>query len=224
MAVRRPDNEQTSSLPHGPIHKHNRGKLPHWEREGGTYFVTFRLADSLPVTARAVIEAERRDIVQTASHLGRELSVSELRRLDRLHSEKIEELLHAGHGQCHLQDDRCAEVVANALKHFDGKRYVLHAWCIMPNHVHVVFSAASGHSLSSIMHSWKSFTANQCNRLLDRRGSFWMDESFDRLIRDEAEFEQRVHYTLENPVKAGLKEWKWLGRGEGSPFRRPEEL
>ncbi len=206
-------SQQAGSLPH--IYRHSRGKLPHWERDGAHYFVTFRLADSLPEKARAAIEHERADIVRTAEHLGRELSDSERERLERLHTVKIEELLHAGGGACHFKDDRCAQIVADALKHFDGERYTLNAWCVMPNHVHIVFRAHEGHALSEIMHSWKSFTANQCNKLLGRKGAFWMDESFDRLIRDEAEFHKRVAYTLNNPQAAGLKNWKWLGRGAG---------
>ncbi|MCA8937286.1 MAG: transposase [Planctomycetes bacterium] len=204
-------------LPHGRIHKRSRGKLPHWERDGGTYFVTFRLADSLPAASRDAIEAERLDIVRTAQHLKRELSNSELARLEQFHTGKIEELLHAGHGACHLRDDRCAQIVADSLGHFDDDRYVLHAWCVMPNHVHVVFTVAEGHRLSDILHSWKSFTANTCNKLLGRRGPFWMDESFDRLIRDETEFNRRVRYTLDNPIKAGLHDWKWVAKGPGWP-------
>lgn len=210
----KPRERQAGSLPHGNIYKHSRGKLPHWEREGGRYFVTFRLADSLPPEVREQIEAERLDIIRTAEHLGRELSDSEEVQLLRLHSEKVEKFLHAGSGACYLRDDRCAKIVADAVGHFDGKRYDLHAWCVMPNHVHVVFAAKPGHSLSSIMHSWKSFTANQCNKVLDRTGAFWMDESFDRLIRDDSEFDRFVTYALNNPVKAGLKSWRWVGQGK----------
>lgn len=203
----------------GPLHIHSRGKLPHWERDGGTYFVTYRLADSLPEKVRKAIQAEREDIVRTAEHMGRELSESERERLERLHTEKIEDLLHSGYGACHLKDDRCAKIVADAFAHFEGKRYAIHAWCVMPNHVHVVFSAMPGHGLSQIMHSWKSFTASQCNKLLGRTGPFWMDESFDRLIRDEFELNKRIAYTLNNPAKAGLKDWKWSGRGREAGFQ-----
>ncbi|MBK8205659.1 MAG: transposase [Planctomycetes bacterium] len=194
-----------------PLQIRQRGRLPHWEKDCGFYFVTWRLADSLPVSVREQIEAEREDIVRTARQLNRELSDGEKDRLAALHTEKIEAYLNAGHGECHMKNAECAEVVIETLKKFDGERYELHAWCVMPNHVHVVFQARAGHGLSEIMHSWKSFAAKACNRALGRTGTFWMDESFDRLIRDEDEYRRYVAYTLDNPTVAGLQGWKWVG-------------
>lgn len=191
----------------------SRGRLPHWEREGGTYFVTWRLADSLPAKVRDQIARERDDIVLTAKHLKRDLTAAERERLEALHTEKIEALLNAGYGECHLKRVDCAAVVADTLLKFDGQRYDLHAWCVMPNHVHVVFQARPGCALADVLHSWKSYTAKACNKLLGRTGTFWMDESFDRLIRDETEFGRFVEYTLQNPVAAGLSGWKWVGTG-----------
>jgi 3-hydroxymyristoyl/3-hydroxydecanoyl-(acyl carrier protein) dehydratase/REP element-mobilizing transposase RayT len=189
----------------------NRGFLPHWDQAGATYFVTFRLADAIPEEARQRLEAARQEIVSTAEQAQRPLSASEHEALDRLYSERMDELLNAGHGACHLSDARCATVVANAIKHFDGDRYVVYAWVVMPNHVHVVFRANPGRELSDIMHSWKSFTAKACNKVLGRTGEFWQREYFDRIIRDRSDFERRVRYTLENPAAAGLVDWKWVG-------------
>lgn len=188
-----------------------RGRLPHWQRTNGTYFVTWRLADSLPKEAQEKIRQERIGILEVAEQQGRDLNDDEKLRLERLHTERIEEWLNAGHGACHFNDDRCAKVVQDALRHFDGERYDLHAWCVMPNHVHAVFQAKGDHSLHEILHSWKSFTANQCNKLLGRTGAFWMDESFDRLVRNDAEHAKYVDYTLNNPAAAGLVDWKWVG-------------
>ena len=204
-------SESRASSPRQPVNIRKRGRLPHWERKNGTYFVTWRLADALPEEARNRILHERDDIVREAEQQGRELTDAEKMRLTRLHTERIEEWLNAGHGACHLNDARCAKIVADALQHFDGQRYDLHAWCVMPNHVHVVFQTIGEHSLHEILHSWKSFTANQCNKVLGRTGVFWMDESFDRLIRNAAEHEKYVAYTLNNPVEAGLKNWEWVG-------------
>lgn len=194
-----------------PLHVRTRGRLPHWEKERGCYFVTWRLADSLPLSVRQAIEAERDDIVRTARQLNRDLTETERDRLAALHTDKIEGLLNAGHGECHLNNPECARLVTETLKKFDGERYDLHAWCVMPNHVHVVFQARAGHGLADIMHSWKSFTSKACNRVLGRTGQFWMDESFDRLIRSEDEHLRFVAYTLNNPVAAGLRGWKWVG-------------
>jgi REP element-mobilizing transposase RayT len=189
--------------------------LPHWTREGATYSVTFRLADSLP---RPVVERwlfEREDISRTARQLGRPLTPQEERRLQELFSERVERYLDAGEGECWMRDDAIAAIVAEALLHFDGSRYLLHAWCVMPNHVHVVVQPLAGYELPSITHSWKSFTAKEANRKLGRRGKFWQPEPYDHLIRDEADYQRQVEYVLNNPARAGLKDWKWVGRGTG---------
>lgn len=206
------------------VHVRNRGRLPHWEKDAGVYFATWRLADSLPADLRDQIAYEREDIVHTAGHLGRDLSDAEKARLEELHTVKIEELLNAGYGECHLENAECAEIVADTLLKFQGDRYELFAWCIMPNHVHVVFQAKPGHALAEIMHSWKSYTAKACNKVLRRSGVFWMDESFDRLVRDEAEFRRFVDYTLGNPGAAGLKDWKWVGTGSAGEAPASHQL
>jgi REP element-mobilizing transposase RayT len=188
----------------------SRGHLPHWEIEGGTYSVTFRLVDSLPQSILDSIEFERQDIVKTAKQQGRELTAVEERKLARLYSEHVEAALDAGSGACHLANPKVADVVAGALRYFDGQRYQLIAWSVMPNHVHVVFRPASGYSLEKILHSWKSFTSKQANKILGKSGEFWERESYDHLARDAQELERIVRYVLENPVKANLKNWNWV--------------
>jgi len=188
--------------------------LPHWTRDGATYAVTFRLADSLPQSVLQAWLAERDNIILTAKQLGRPLSAYELERLDFLHSEKIETYLDSGAGECLLCQDNIAQIVRDAFLHFDGERYTIHAWCVMPNHAHVVVQPHSGHDLGAIMHSWKSFTAHAANRALNRSGNFWQAESYDHLIRDEFEYSHAINYVLNNPVKAGLKNWKWFGPNE----------
>jgi REP element-mobilizing transposase RayT len=103
-----------------------------------------------------------------------------------------------------------AEVVAGALRHFDGVRYKLYAWCVMPNHVHVVFLPFEGFSLSDIVHSWKSFSAQRINSSWGRRGTLWQREYYDHLIRNGEQFSRAVRYVAENPERARLKEWKWV--------------
>jgi REP element-mobilizing transposase RayT len=122
-----------------------------------------------------------------------------------------------------MRDARVARVVSNAVLPFEEQRYNLAAWCVMPNHVHVVVQPFSGitggtpvpHAdLPEILHSWKSFTAKEANRLLKRSGEFWQAEYYDHLIRDEADFDHSVRYVLDNPIKAGLRNWKWVGLGK----------
>jgi REP element-mobilizing transposase RayT len=174
------------------------------------YFVTFRLVDSLPQSVLEAFKAERADILTTAKQQGRDLSPTEQKRLEKLFSERIESHLDAGTGACHLAKPAIAKMVAEALRHFDGSRYRLFAWCVMPNHAHVVFQPLGGHALADILHSWKSFTANQANRVLGRRGEFWRREYYDHLVRDEDDFARIVRYVAENPLKAKLRDWLWV--------------
>jgi len=190
--------------------------LPHWVRAEATYAVCFRLADSLPQRVLNAWVAERADIVATAEEQGRSLSASEALRLDELYAEKIETYLDSGYGACHLRDSRIAEIVCGAIRHFDGLRYRLHAWCVMPNHTHVLVEPLKSHALSKIVQSWKSFTAKEANRILERTGTFWKTEYYDHLIRDAAEFDHALRYIEENPVKAALKDWPWVFVKQGS--------
>ncbi len=104
-----------------------------------------------------------------------------------------------GHGACWLGDPRIARLVEEALLHFDGKRYRLIAWCVMPNHVHALVETREEWPLAGIVHSWKSFTAHRANRILKRSGDFWLREYFDRFIRDDRHFENAVGYIEINP-------------------------
>ena len=198
--------------------------LPHWTRDGAWYAVTFRLWDALPQRVVQSWLFERENIVKTAVQMKRPLSKQEEQRLAHLYSEKVERYLDAGHGSCFMKDDRVAQLVTTALHHFDRQRYSLAAWCVMPNHVHVVVQPFAGritggtpvpHSeLPNILHSWKSFTAKEANKLLRRSGEFWQAEYYDHLIRDEADFRHAVKYVLDNPIKTGLRNWKWIGLTE----------
>jgi len=207
------DGHATALNPHVPLNIRQGAYLPHWTQEGAAYAVNFRLIDSLPADVLKRWVAERDDIAKTARQMGRELSDAELDRLEELHSEKIEKWLDAGHGACWLKNERIAQIVADALAHFDGERYVLLAWSVMPNHVHAVFRPTAGHELPDILHSWKSFTSHRANKILKRTGEFWQAEYYDHLIRNENDFRKQVEYTLENPAKAGLADWKWVGGG-----------
>ncbi len=184
--------------PTDEVRVRSRGRLPHWERDEATYFVTFRLFDSLPAVA-----LER--IKQTKP--GGD------------YAERLDAYLDRGSGASFLKDPRVAKLVVDALRHFDGARYHLHAWCVMPNHVHVIFSVLPARTpalrLSSIIQSWKSFTAKEANRLLARTGSFWQREYYDHLVRDDEDFVRCIEYTINNPVKAGLCEsWEdWPASG-----------
>jgi len=197
-------------LPDGSSLKVRNRRLPHWEVEGAIYFVTFRLADSLPKKALQELDSERADILATASQMGRSLTSTERKRIGQLQVRKLERTLDAGAGKCFLRNPAIARVVVNALQEFDGSRYWLFAWSVMPNHVHVLFQTIGKIPLAGILHSWKSYSAKAANQILGRSGEFWQREYYDHLIRNEAEFDRAMRYVMENPIKADLKDWPWV--------------
>jgi len=195
----------------GEVKIRNRGRLPHWEKEAGVYFVTFRLADSLP---RDVLEkiVERQRVLLSARRMALNLSPEQETLVAEYSPKKVEEYVDAGKGACHLRDPRIAGLVVETLRFWEGKKYRLLAWCVMPNHVHVVFRIAPGCRLAPILQRWKTYTAKTANRVLRRTGVFWQREYYDRLIRDGEELVRAVRYVVGNPEKAGLKEWPWVWR------------
>lgn len=178
---------------------HSRGYLPHYDADR-FQFVTFRLADSLPQSILKKFENELRH--KKLEHF-----------YDREFQIKIEEYLDNGVGECHLGNPAIAEVLVDSLRMFDGERYTLAAWVVMPNHGHILFKPLPGFSLSSIMKGLKGNTAYQANLILGRKGQFWHPDYFDRYIRDEAHFHRAVRYIESNPLKAGLVDapdrWKY---------------
>lgn len=193
---------------------HSRGYLPHLKIEGATYFVTFRLEDSLPRTAVGALKESRSELLRTMTGSGGELPEDAPRRLSREYSERVDHLLDRARGESWLRRPEIASLVSGAVRHFEGVRYHLFAWVVMPNHVHAVVHPLAAHGLDAILHSWKSYTAIEANRLLERSGRrFWQRESYDHLIRDTADFRHCCYYVEENPVKAGLcvrpEAWPW---------------
>ncbi len=199
----------TDTLPITPEIKdwHRRfHSVPHRENKA-LQSITFRLYDSLP---KEVIEEikQKLDINEDDDSYD-SIQYQRLR-------QKIAEYEDAGYGQCFLRDERIAAIMQDTLKHFDGERYQLICWCIMPNHVHVLIEVNEGWSLSRIMHGWRSYTAKEANRILGRTGKFWMEEYYDRYIRDDNHLQKTINYILNNPANAGLDEWPWVGeRGTG---------
>ena len=176
--------------PHADVEITHRN-LPHWQQAGATYFVTFRLADSLPAEVQARLE--------------------EMQRLNEAATFAwIDRYLDAGSGSCLFRNPRLAGVVANSLRYFNGDRYRLDAFVIMPNHVHALVSPILPDTLTAVVHSWKSYTAHQLQRSSGIVGKVWQEESFDRLVRDENELKKFQEYIAQNPVKANLKHGSYI--------------
>ncbi len=173
---------------------HQRGYLPHCDFPGVTQFVTLRLDDSMPASRRSEWEA--------LLHL-------EDKRERRT---KLEAYLDRGFGECPLKQPTIAELAENTLRSFDGQRYRLQAWVIMPNHIHVLVDIWQT-PLAEIDKSWKQFIARRVNRLLGRAGRLWEREYWDTVIEDEEHRRKAVRYIEANPVKAGFmheaRDWPW---------------
>ncbi len=197
--------------------------LPHWRIPEATYAVTFRLNDSIPKSA---LEAytQRKEILlsklqqhkstaSSRSHLPELLTIRS--EINSLYQELIDTSETVSYGECHLAKDEIANLVENALKHFDGSRYELIAWSVMPNHVHAIIKPLGDELLENILYSWKSFTAKEANKLLGRDGAFWQPEYYDHIIRDGVDFRYQVKYVLNNPFLAHTSD-RWTGSKYGN--------
>ena len=208
-----------------------RRNLPHYQPPNAIFFITSRLADSLPwkviqvLKGRLVCEEQRvmkaqdgifraRKLAQLRNHYFRELDSM----LDKVLC-----------GPTWLGQDAVARIAADTMLSFDKIRYNLICFTIMPNHIHLIadlnvegvsvrpdtarLTQNNKYALTSIMRLIKGRSAFQANGALNRRGTFWQHESYDHVIRSEGELERTVEYVLNNPVKAGLAknwwDWKW---------------
>jgi REP element-mobilizing transposase RayT len=185
-ASRPPEADGTPAIQRTHKGWYSRGYIPHFDSPGMLQGITFRLADSLP------------------AHIVKALAEDPEMMQDPVKRKRVEEYLNSGYGACHLRDPRIGGMVENALLYFDGSRYRQIAWIVMPNHVHTLIETFVGYPLPDVIQSWKSYTAKQANRVLERSGQFWAVDYFDRYIRDERHFIDSVNYIHNNPVKTGL--------------------
>jgi REP element-mobilizing transposase RayT len=200
--------------------------LPHYQLSNVTYFVTIRLAGSLP---RQVIQKLQEEALYIEKKLK---SISNLNEMERQRlefaeqqSQKFNDLLDSSKvGQFWLGENKIAKAVAEAIHHRHNKDYDLICFSIMPNHLHLIFGTISDIRTSTnhdapvfplqiILESLKKFSARECNKLLNRTGAFWQHESYDHIIRSQKELDDSILYVLNNPVKIGLvsnwQDWRW---------------
>jgi REP element-mobilizing transposase RayT len=194
------------------------GTLPHWYQPGVTYFVTFRTEDSVPqprlrswhrprdewLSRHGIdpIRANWKSLLAADPDLDREYHARFTR--------AFMGYLDRGYGACELRTRESAEIVANALRHFNGDRYELDEFVVMPNHVHVLVCLLGDTEIEAQCYSWKKFSAGEINRLLGSCGRFWQEESFDHLVRSVEQYEYLQQYIAENPIKAGLRNGEYL--------------
>ena len=202
--------------------------LPHWRIPGATYAVTFRTKDSLPALVLEDYKRKQQDLFDRVEKARRSAGSRDATRellalraeLQALTETLIEPALHAAEGPQPLSDPSIAEIVRNALKFFDGDRYDLLAWSVMPNHVHALLTPRDGHDLEKILQSWKTHTAKEANRILGKSGTFWQEEYFDHIVRDGEDLKHHLRYILRNPAQ-GRVSAEWTGSvfdvGTGCP-------
>jgi REP element-mobilizing transposase RayT len=195
-----------------------RRDLPHWQQDFCTYFITFRLADSLPQADLTRLNYEKAEWLRVHPKPWDEPTSAQY---DKKFTAQIERWLDNGHGACVLRQPEISAIVSGALKHFDGERYALDEWVVMPNHVHVLVQPAAKIKLEELLHSWKSFTAHAINGILKRTDTLWMDEYYDHAVRTWRQMEAFRKYIRENPAKAGLKV-NGFAVGCGSGIRESE--
>jgi len=224
-------------MPH-PYKQFYRRKLPHIQPPNATFFVTFRLAGSVPKSELAQWKQEKRWLegecrrLTGADESPLEIDQQQRARLQEFHRSwfvKFEEILHKEEtGPVWMKDPLVADLIQESLHYRDGKVFRLDSYSIMSNHVHTVFKPflndrslrvvagsrplmyeSADSTLGVIMKSLKGYTAREANRILGRKGAFWEAESYDHVIKKDSEYERVVKYVLNNPVKAGLvKNWR----------------
>jgi putative transposase len=189
------------------------GKLPHWQPAGATFFITMRLAGSIPNHIIAQYKAQKNIEENELKRIFPNdplLLADQLYDLDKKYFGIFDKELDKSNEPYWLKEKAIAEIIKESIAFFEGKELNTHAYCIMPNHLHWVFTHnEEAQVLWRILQRMKRYTGTQCNKLLQRQGQFWEEESYDHIVRDAKEFDNIVWYTLQNPIKAGfVKIWK----------------
>lgn len=218
-----------------------RRNLPHYQPSHASYFITFRLAGSLPNDVIIKLKEEYESAIKKVKiNNPHGINVKELDDSRKRYFKRFDEFLdkHTS-GPKWLNDERVAKIVEDAIRYRDGKEYELIAYCIMPNHVHMVVDVErsdnsdaertlvskepgdrtevrstvsyKNYKLTKILREIKGSTARECNKILNRSGAFWQHESYDHVIRNGKECGNIISYVLNNPVNAGIvADWqKW---------------
>lgn len=199
---------------------------PHWSQSGAIVFITARTRDSIPKSVMKLWDLEKhqwidrreeRDCSSSTKGLSLEERISSLNRLNYLEFRKTfqrkqEIALDECHGACVLRDPSCAAIVEDSLMFFDGERYKLGDFVIMPNHFHALAVFNSAEQMERQYDSWLHWTASLINRHIGSRGHFWQQEPFDHLVRNEAQYHYLRQYIADNPQKANLREGEYIYR------------
>lgn len=199
--------------PHDELHIHH-GHLPHWRQTHVTYFVTARLADSMPQEKLREWQT-RRDAWLNTHDLQNpgDIHILPEEQQHEFHTEftlQWHQWLDAGYGECLLRQQDVRDILVNRLMTESS----LDAWVIMPNHLHALVAPVVS-TLGEVLQSWKGGSAFEINRLLGRSGPLWQKEPYDHIVRSEAQFQHYRRYIAENPIKAALQPLEYaIGLGK----------
>ena len=204
--------------PQSEVHRTSRN-LPHWFQQGVAIFLTFRTCDSMP---SEVIERWKEEqkawllqhgmkpTLPVDSTLIAELPFPSQKEFRRLRDRLWHRSLDSCHGDCLLRQPKLARIVGDALRYFDGDRYDLDSFIVMPNHVHLLVQFRPPTTLKDQAQSWLRYSAREINKQLGKSGTFWQSEPFDHLVRSPEQFEYLQRYIAENPKKANLQADEFL--------------
>ena len=213
-------------------------RLPHWSQAGTIAFITWRTWDSIPQRVLQEWLAERNAWLEKhgiavasngqCNHLAprdgasrgarrvhwrdqlQSLVPTLVQEFQRRFADRWNENLDQCHGACVLRRPKLAKLVADSLPHFDGDRYELTDFVVMPNHVHVLAAFPDAASMLAQCDSWKHFTASRLNRVLERQGRLWQQDDFDHLVRSLEQFDYLRRYIAENPKRANLRTGEYV--------------
>lgn len=213
-----------------PIRIHNEPhsywrKLPHIQPINATYFVTYRLVDSIPKGVLIKLQQEKEDFERQLKRIKNDIEREKLSwEFQRKYFKKYDDLLDAiKSGPLWLKNNNIARINTKAIHIRDTIEYDLYAYSIMPNHVHIVFNINDDHiqqdkrnsqyPVTLVLQFLKRETAIESNKIINRRGQFWERESYDHIVRNHSALVRVIKYTINNPVKAGFvtrpEDWKW---------------
>ena len=173
-------------------------KLPHWHQNNKVQFVTFRLADSLPQARLTELSEFKSQWLSAHPEPWSKQTEEEYNHIVR---NKIDKWLDNNYGSCLLQDGAVRQIVIDSLLFNNGKSYWIHCFVIMPNHVHLLMSPIGDTTINESIGNIKKFTAHSINRLLERQGEVWQREIFDRMVRDQQNYEAYERYIYNNPSR-----------------------
>ena len=201
-------------------------RLPHWCQGGTVSFITWRTWDSMPAHVLAGwlaqreawlrqhgIDPLREDWETCLQTLPNNITAEFKRHI----SDRWNDHLDALHGAGVRRRAELARMVADSLSHFDGERYVLSDYVVMPNHVHLLAAFGDKEGMLRQCQSWKHYTAGKINRALGRKGRFWQQDGFDHLVRSAEHFEHYRSYIAENPIRARLKPGEFIHERRALP-------